>query len=203
MQNVGIGQDLDKIEDAQNVHQHFPVAGAGKNFFDVQDAACHTQDRDHGEGDQSHSGGGVKVAENYQQEVDYDRGKRQYQVHNVLTAFGRIDIYSAVSGHIQRPDEYQPAQGKCQQGQPAQVGDKVAEGNAGDAAGHDHAGYDGTGKFKDMPEPEIDGGFMFFGKVCIAAGCFDDGRRKTCAAQRRQQAEKSWHNGQCKFFAGK
>ena len=83
------------------------------------------------------------------------------------------------------------------------MGDKVAEGDAGDAAGHDHTGYDGTGKFKDMPEPEIDGGFMFFGQVGIAAGRFDDGRRKTCAAQRRQQAEKSGHNGQCKFFAGK
>ena len=71
MQNVGVGQDLDKIEDASDVHQHFPVAGAGKNFFDVQDAACHPQDRDHGEGDQSHSGGSVQVAENYQQEVDY------------------------------------------------------------------------------------------------------------------------------------
>ena len=44
--------------------------------------------RDHGEGDQSHSGGGVKVAENYQHEVDYDRGKRQYQVQDVYKRQG-------------------------------------------------------------------------------------------------------------------
>lgn len=40
---------------------------------------------------------------------------------------------------------------------------------------------------------------MFFGQVCIAAGASTMGAEKRAPPSEGEQAEKSWHNGQCKF----
>lgn len=203
-QHLGIGEDLDKIEDAEHVQEHFQVAGIHDHFFGAAVAATGAQHKKEGEGHEAHAQRGVEVEKDYQDKGQDHGGKRQHHVHEIFAALQIIGQDERLfHAHIQRLDEHEPADEKCGNGKPADVADKFAVGYAGNVAGHDHTGDDGAGKFEDVTEPKVDGGLMIDAEVSALAGLLHDGGRKARAAQAGQQAQKGGHYGQRDLGAGK
>ena len=203
VQHLGNCKNLDKVQNAEHVEEHLHVNRSADNFLEPNLTLSEAQDKEQSCSDDAHANGSVHIEENDEDEGEHNRRKRKPQILPALLVFILRAAGFLDSVIFNRADEYEPADAEHEHGEPAKMHDKFAVGDTGNIAGHNHTRNNRAGKFKDVAEPEVDSRLVLARKPQTLACFLHDGRRKTCAAERGQQAEKGGHDGEGDAVAGK
>ena len=170
LKHIGNSKDLDKVQNAQDIEKHFPVQCTQNNLLQAHKALRKAQHEEQAHGHNAHAHRSVHITKNNQHKGQNHRGQTKPQVLGVLRLLQFIFLKTGQAICFNRCDQNQPTGHKGQNGEPAQMHNKIAIGYASNITSHDHTRNNGTGKFKNMAEPKIDSCTMLLGKGQLLAG---------------------------------
>lgn len=198
---VSDGQDLNEVQNAEHVDEHFHIHGAHNYFFKTNSTLRKKQNQEEPCGDYAHARACVHIEENYENEGEHYGREGEPQILQA-TFFRKVFVCQGMRSGVRFNwrDEDDPTHDEGQHCQPAKVQNEFAVTHAGDAARHNHTGDDGAGKLKNMTEPKVDGRLVVGLEVELLASFFHNRGGETRATQGGKQAQEGRHYCQRYFI---